>query len=89
MIPREPEVRDHDPPMALFGGADGFDVARGVIAVAEQLLVPGGLFAMEHADVQGESVIDLLDGWIDPVDHVDYNQLPRYVTARSGRVETT
>lgn len=89
MIPREPEVRDHDPHMALFGGADGFDVARGVISVAEQLLVPSGLFAMEHADVQGESVIDLLDGWIDPVDHVDYNQLPRYVTARSGRVETS
>ena len=87
MIPREPEVRDHDPHIALFGGADGFDVARGVIDVAQQLLVPGGLFAMEHADVQGESVLDLLQDWIDPVDHLDYNRLPRYVTARSGRVE--
>jgi release factor glutamine methyltransferase len=88
MIPREPEVRDHDPHMALFGGSDGFDVARGVIAVANELLVPNGLFGMEHADVQGESVMSLLAGWIDPVDHKDYNQLPRYVTARSGRVDS-
>ena len=88
MIPREPEVRDHDPHMALFGGVDGFDVARGVIAVASELLVPNGLFGMEHADVQGESVIELLNGWINPVDHADYNQLPRYVTARSGRVNS-
>lgn len=88
MIPREPEVRDHDPHMALFGGADGFDVARGVIAVARELLVRNGLFGMEHADVQGESVIELLTDWTNPADHKDYNQLPRYVTARSGRVDS-
>lgn len=82
MVPKEPEVRDHDPHIALFGGSDGFDVARGVIQVAEQLLVPGGVFGMEHADVQGESVKDLLVGWSEVVDHCDYNQLPRYVTAR-------
>lgn len=82
MIPKEPEVRDHDPHVALFGGSDGFDIARGVIAVARQLLVPNGLFGMEHADVQGESVKELLDGWTEVVDHQDYNDLPRYVTAR-------
>lgn len=82
MVPKEPEVRDHDPYMALFGGSDGFDIARGVIQVAQQLLVPGGVFGMEHADVQGESVKELLVGWSDVVDHADYNQLPRYVTAR-------
>lgn len=82
MIPKEPEVRDHDPHLALFGGSDGFDVARGVIAVASQLLVPNGLFGMEHADVQGESVKELLNGWTDVLDHQDYNRLPRYVTAR-------
>ncbi len=89
MIPSEVEDRDHDPHIALFGGIDGFDVARGVIDVAHELLVDNGLFGMEHADVQGESVIGLLSGWIDPVDHNDYNQLPRYVTARSGRVKTS
>jgi len=84
MIPRDPEARDHDPAMALFGGPDGLDVARGVIEVAQQLLKPGGLFGMEHADVQGQSVPALLaesPAWSTIEDHVDYNKLPRFTTA--------
>jgi release factor glutamine methyltransferase len=53
MIPREPEVRDHEPRMALYGGADGLDVVHGVLRTAAQLLRPGGLVVIEHADVQG------------------------------------
>ena len=82
MVPKEPEVCEHDPHIALFGGDDGFDIARGVIDVARHLLGPGGFFGMEHADVQGESVLALLSGWADVHDHQDYNHLPRYVTAR-------
>ena len=83
MIPREPEVRDHDPHLALFGGDDGLDIARQVVANASRLLKPGGLFAMEHADVQGDAVLDLFDdAWTHVSDHRDYNDLPRYVTAR-------
>jgi release factor glutamine methyltransferase len=53
-IPIDPEVRDFDPPSALFGGGeDGLDVPRAVVAAAVRLLRPGGLFVMEHADVQG------------------------------------
>jgi hypothetical protein len=38
---------------------------------------------MEHADVQGESALQLFGaGWTQVVDHQDYNGLPRYVTAR-------
>lgn len=89
MIPREPEVRDHDPKLALFGGPDGLDVARKVSIVAANLLKPNGFFGMEHADVQGESAVDLLRNtggnnleiWSQVIDHVDYNQLPRFVTA--------
>lgn len=87
MVPREPEVRDHDPHLALFGGPDGLDVARGVVAHATALLRDGGLFAMEHADVQGQSVLALFDSqWADVVDHADYNGLPRFVTARRVRI---
>jgi release factor glutamine methyltransferase len=51
--PVDPEVRDHDPDLALYGGgADGLDVPRAVIATAARLLVPGGLLVMEHAEVQ-------------------------------------
>ncbi|UZN04448.1 peptide chain release factor N(5)-glutamine methyltransferase [Cellulomonas sp. S1-8] len=52
-VPLDPEVRDHDPDVALYGGgADGLDVPRAVIAAAARLLVPGGLLVMEHAEVQ-------------------------------------
>ncbi|MEV7974336.1 peptide chain release factor N(5)-glutamine methyltransferase [Cellulomonas sp. NPDC089187] len=52
-VPVDPEVRDHDPDLALYGGgADGLDVPRAVMAAAARLLVPGGLLVMEHAEVQ-------------------------------------
>ena len=83
MVPREPEVRDHDPDVALYGGPDGLDVARGVVSTAARLLRPGSLLVMEHADVQGESVLRLFGAeWTQVVEHNDYNGLPRYVTAR-------
>lgn len=53
MIPRETEVRDHDPAFALFGGPSGLDVVEKVTRTAALLLRPGGLFVVEHADVQG------------------------------------
>jgi release factor glutamine methyltransferase len=53
-IPREPEVRDHDPDLALYGGPDGLEVVRPLAEQAALLLRPGGLLLMEHADVQGE-----------------------------------
>lgn len=52
-VPLDPEVRDHDPDLALYGGGpDGLDVPRAVIAAAARLLAPGGLLVMEHAEVQ-------------------------------------
>lgn len=53
MVPRESEVRDHDPAVALFGGPSGLEVIDRVIRTAALLLRPGGLFVVEHADVQG------------------------------------
>lgn len=53
-LPREPEVRDHDPGRALYGGPDGLDVVRPLAEQAAVLLRPGGLLLIEHADVQGE-----------------------------------
>ena len=53
MVPREPEVRDYEPAMALYAGEDGLDVVRGILRTAALLLRPGGLLVLEHADVQG------------------------------------
>lgn len=53
-VPRDPEVREHDPHRALYGGGpDGLDLPRLVIERAARMLRPGGVVIMEHADVQG------------------------------------
>ncbi|MBC7291817.1 MAG: peptide chain release factor N(5)-glutamine methyltransferase [Actinotalea sp.] len=59
-VPVDPEVRDHDPDLALYGGGpDGLDVPRGVVRTAARLLRPGGLLVMEHAEVQATAARDL------------------------------
>uniref|UniRef100_UPI00254199BD peptide chain release factor N(5)-glutamine methyltransferase n=1 Tax=Actinotalea sp. C106 TaxID=2908644 RepID=UPI00254199BD len=56
-VPTEPEVRDHDPDLALYGGGlDGLEVPRGVLRTAIRLLRPGGLLVMEHAEVQAAAL---------------------------------
>lgn len=45
MIPREPEVRDHEPKMALYGGEDGLDRSTRRRPAAAILLRPGGLLS--------------------------------------------
>jgi release factor glutamine methyltransferase len=42
-----PEVRDHDPRLALDGGEDGLAAYRAIAADLSRLLVPGGRFAAE------------------------------------------
>jgi release factor glutamine methyltransferase len=44
-LPRS--VRDWEPPIALFGGADGLAATRAIIAQAAEVLEPGGLLALE------------------------------------------
>ncbi len=43
----QPEVRDWEPPEALFAGEDGLDVIRQLVAGAPQHLLTGGLLALE------------------------------------------
>ena len=88
-VPNDPEVRDHDPEVALYGGSsDGLRIPLEVAARAAVLLRTGGLFVMEHADVQGNSLLAALGAtgsWRNIQDHVDLNGRPRAVTAvRAG-----
>ena len=88
-LPRE--VADHDPPLALWGGPDGLDAVRGLLHTAARLLRPGGLLAIEHADVQGGSLPALVrshGGFTDVADHPDLAGRPRFTTARSPERET-
>ncbi|TWP36501.1 peptide chain release factor N(5)-glutamine methyltransferase [Leekyejoonella antrihumi] len=86
MVPTEPEVRDHDPQIALFGGScDGLRIPVEVASRAAVLLRSGGLLVMEHAEAQGESLpaaIARQGGWVDVEDHPDLTGRPRAVTAR-------
>lgn len=84
-VPNEPEVRDHDPDLALYGGGpDGLDIPRAVARLAARLLAPGGLFVMEHAEVQAVAVRALARdaGYLAPVTRNDLTGRPRAVVAR-------
>ena len=82
-IPRDEEVRLHDPAMALYGGDDGMEVIHLVSATAMRLLVTGGELIIEHADSQSEQVRQLLlaDGWHQVEAHQDLTGRDRAVTA--------
>lgn len=82
--PLEPEVRDHDPDLALYGGGiDGLEVPAGVVRSAARLLRDGGLLVMEHAEGQGAAVRDLVSTeFTDARTLADLTGRPRMVVAR-------
>ena len=57
----DPEVRDHDPRLALDGGEDGLDFYRVIASEAPKYLAPGGQVLLEIGYDQGESVPALLE----------------------------
>ena len=89
-VPVDPEVAQHDPAVALYGlGHDGLEVPRGIAAAAVRLLRPGGLFVMEHAEVQADAARDLVrsTGAFDDIRTcADLTGRARMVVARRNRV---
>jgi release factor glutamine methyltransferase len=82
-IPIDPEVRNYDPELALYGGEDGLDVIRDISGIAAALLRPGGLLVLEHADGQSEAIRELLlnDGWLSVSAFQDATMRYRTITA--------
>ncbi|WP_061015176.1 peptide chain release factor N(5)-glutamine methyltransferase [Microbacterium sp. CCH5-D1] len=82
-VPRDPEVRLFDPAMALYGGEDGLDIVRVLSGRALGLLRPGGLLVIEHGELQGESIREILtvDGWRAAATHRDLTLRDRATTA--------
>ncbi len=55
----EPEVAEHDPHMALFGGPDGMAVITPIVGLVSRLLRPGGQVGVEHDDTTSAATVEL------------------------------
>jgi release factor glutamine methyltransferase len=55
----EPNVKNHEPSLALRGGKDGLDLVRRVFADGVRFLRPGGLIAVEIAASTGKQTLEL------------------------------
>ncbi len=56
-VPEQVEVREYDPPLALYGGsADGLLIPEQIMRAAFALLKPGGAMVMEHDISQGDAL---------------------------------
>ena len=83
MVPRDPEVRLHDPSTALYGGEDGLVLVRALSLTARRLLHPGGALVIEHGEQQGAAIRAILDadGWRSPETQPDLTGRDRSTTA--------
>ena len=79
-----PEVRDHDPPRALDGGADGLAAYRAIAQDLPRILMPGGLFVAEIGAGQADSAGGIVKAAGLAVDEIaaDLAGIPRALVAR-------
>jgi release factor glutamine methyltransferase len=79
-LPRD--VAEYEPAVALFGGPSGLNIPEMFIDAATRLLKPGGFFAIEHAEDQGDAIASLLSkSFVNIILHRDLTARPRYTTA--------
>jgi len=76
------DVAEHEPAIALFGGADGMKTPRLFISAASRLLKAGGFLAIEHHEDQGPEIAGvLISDFTDILLHQDLTGRPRFTTA--------
>ena len=79
-LPRD--VAEHEPHIALFGGATGLELPKRFIDAAARLLKSGGVLAIEHTEEQGAAIDALLSrDFIDIALHQDLTGRPRWSSA--------
>jgi release factor glutamine methyltransferase len=79
----EPEVRDHDPRLALVGGPQGWELPARLIEAARERLEPGGFLIVEIAPPQFLHLkgLALAGGWSRVEGIPDYQQDNRFLLA--------
>ncbi|QZA09054.1 peptide chain release factor N(5)-glutamine methyltransferase [Mycolicibacter heraklionensis] len=80
----DPEVAQHDPEHALFGGPDGMSVITPLADLAARLLRPGGWFAVEHDDTTATATVQTVRGtgfFDEVISRPDLTGRLRFVTA--------
>lgn len=82
----DPAVKDHEPRLALDGGADGLAVIRRLVEAAPGSLAPGGLVALETDARRAEATAAMVaEAGFERVEvREDLFGRPRYVTARQA-----
>ena len=80
----EPEVKNHDPMLALDGGSSGLDAYEALAPEIFRLLKPGGRTWLEIGFDQSADVEKLMKsaGFEDVATYLDLSNLPRVVAAR-------
>jgi len=85
-IPSLAREVQHDPAIALDGGADGLDLIRRLAAEAATKLAPGGLIALEIGHNQAAAGREILarENFRDISPRRDYQNIERFLIARHG-----
>ena len=80
----QPEVRDHEPHLALTDGSDGLSIVRRIVAEAPRFLVSGGNLVLEIGFDQSNRVVEMFDSavWRTSELFPDLQGIPRLVSAR-------
>ena len=73
------EVKDHEPRLALDGGADGLDFYRIIAAEAGKYLARDGMLIMEVGEGEAQEVAKLFKGYAYSMIAQDFNGVERYV----------
>jgi release factor glutamine methyltransferase len=76
-------IRDHEPALALFSGADGLDAYRRLVPGLAAVVASGGLVVLEHHEAHGETLPPLFSrtDWSDVTLERDLAGLPRFTWA--------
>jgi release factor glutamine methyltransferase len=78
----EPQVRDFEPIIALYAGADGLSVYRRLVPQADGALKPGGWLLMEMGHGQHDALAEMLASWSNVSFMNDLQGIPRVACAQ-------